>query len=125
MTGGVPSSVSPDGRTLVLVENYPETSADVGILSMDDEPTVEWLLQEEFIESHPEVSPDGRWLAYVSVESSQPRSGFGPSRASMVGADGRFRGMAEPIHSVDRTATNCSISACREALTRGRPRRRS
>ena len=29
------------------------------------------LLQTEFSDSHPNVSPDGRWLAYTSDESGQ------------------------------------------------------
>ena len=125
MAGGVPVSVSPDGRTLVLVENHPETDADIGILSMDGEPTVEWLLQEEFNEISPEVSPDGRWLAYVSVESGQPDVRIRPFPRVDDGAGGGSQGTVEAGRSGDRTATSCSISACRDALPRGRPRRRS
>lgn len=38
---------------------------------MDGEHQVEMLLQTEFSDSHPNVSPDGRWLAYTSDESGQ------------------------------------------------------
>ena len=33
----------------------------------------EWkpLLQEEYAETSPQISPDGRWMAYVSLESGQ------------------------------------------------------
>jgi len=41
-------------------------------LSMDDDHTYKLLLQEDYIESHPHVSPDGKWIAYCSVESGQP-----------------------------------------------------
>ena len=39
--------------------------------SLDDEQAAEPLLQTEFPEINPEISPDGRWLAYVSNESGQ------------------------------------------------------
>ena len=64
------SSFAPDG-TLVFAELRAETSNDIGIVSMDDEHRVEWLLETEQSESHPNLSPDGRWLAYTSEESGQ------------------------------------------------------
>ena len=35
----------------------------------------EWrlLLQEQYVETQPQVSPDGRWMAYASDESGQPQ----------------------------------------------------
>ena len=65
-----PDSFSPDGRTLVFVEN--RDTLDVGSLSMDGDQTVEWLLETEFTEAYPAVSPDGKWMAYMSLESGQP-----------------------------------------------------
>ena len=65
-----PHSFSPDGQMLVFGED--RASPDVGILSMDGEHRAEMLLQTEFIESYGEVSPDGRWIAYTSLESGQP-----------------------------------------------------
>ena len=44
---------------------------DIGILSLGSEQTIEWLLDTEFHEAHPEISPDGRWIAYVSAESGE------------------------------------------------------
>ncbi len=73
-TGGtrpLSSSWSPDGTTLVLAEFHPETQFDIVALSMDDERASEPLLQTEFREVYPEVSSDGRWLAYQSNESGQ------------------------------------------------------
>ena len=65
------SSFTPDGGTLVIGEVVPGGAIDSGSLSMDGEGSVEWLLQEEFYEGYPEISPDGHWMAYVSNESGQ------------------------------------------------------
>ena len=67
----VSSSWSPDGASQVLYEAHPETGGDIAVLSMDGDGTTEPLLQTEFVEYYPEVSRDGRWLAYVSNESGQ------------------------------------------------------
>ena len=63
--------VTSDGRTVVFAEIVPVTGQDVGALVMDGGEPPELLLQTEFLESHPRVSPDGRWLAYSSDESGQ------------------------------------------------------
>ena len=67
----VPFAWSADGRALVMVEVRPETDADVGLLSMDGEDTIDWLLEGESIEAYPDVSPDGRWMAYTTDEAGQ------------------------------------------------------
>ena len=63
-------SWSSDGQSLVIVEVRPETGEDVGVVSTDGE--IEWLLEGDSNEGYPEISPDGRWMAYVSDESGQP-----------------------------------------------------
>ena len=68
----VPSAMSPDDPTvLFIIAVRPETGRDVGLLSLDGERTIEWLLESDADESYPAVSPDGRWMAYVSTESGQ------------------------------------------------------
>ncbi|MDA2929998.1 hypothetical protein MYX84_08650, partial [Acidobacteria bacterium AH-259-O06] len=64
-----PFSFSPDGKRLVFHERNPETSRDIGVLSMEGEPTSTPLLQTQFDEGRPVISPDGRWMAYDSNES--------------------------------------------------------
>ena len=67
------TSFSPDGRSLVFVEGQRSNrSLDIGVLSIDGERTVEWLLESDFNEDNGVVSPDGRWLAYQSDETGQP-----------------------------------------------------
>jgi eukaryotic-like serine/threonine-protein kinase len=47
-------------------------SVDIGSLSMDGDHKWKPLLQENYAELLPQISPDGRWIAYVSDESEQP-----------------------------------------------------
>ena len=67
----VPSSWADDGQTLVMVESRPGTAIDIGLLSMDGDPTIDWLLEGDANEVYPDVSPDGRWMAYTTDESGQ------------------------------------------------------
>ncbi len=66
MTGNAgPSSWSADGQLLFY------STGAIGVLSMEGERTQRPLLDEEFREYDPEVSPNGRWMAYTSDESDQ------------------------------------------------------
>ena len=60
---GWPQSLSPDGKTLVF-----STLDDIGTLDLEND-TSTMLLDASFAERWPEVSPDGRWVAYSSDES--------------------------------------------------------
>jgi serine/threonine protein kinase/Tol biopolymer transport system component len=67
-----PSSWSSDGKSLVMDEAV-ETNLrwDIGVISMEGERKRKPLLNEEYWEVQPRISPDGRWLAYMSGESGQ------------------------------------------------------
>ena len=58
-----PYAWAADGRLIF------EQAFDIGVLTMEGERTVEMLLDAEFGETDPALSPDGRWLAYVSRET--------------------------------------------------------
>ena len=62
------SSWSPDGTALVIAERHPLTALDIAVLAMDDERASETLIATEFQDSFPEISRDGRWMAYQSTE---------------------------------------------------------
>ncbi|MDA2923267.1 hypothetical protein MYX65_01185, partial [Acidobacteria bacterium AH-259-L09] len=64
-------SFTPDAKSLVFTQLSPETSWDLHVLSMEDEPTSQPLLQTQFGEGSPVISPDGRWIAYRSDETGQ------------------------------------------------------
>jgi eukaryotic-like serine/threonine-protein kinase len=62
-------NASADGTLLVYtVEAVGRTQSDLWILSLGDG-TVAPLVQQDFSQTQGAISPDGRWLAYVSNES--------------------------------------------------------
>jgi serine/threonine protein kinase/Tol biopolymer transport system component len=79
LPGGVrvpsPAGWARDGREVVYVENVRTVDGgtgtdDIYAVSLDDN-TSRPLVQTKGRDSHPAVSPDGRWLAYASDESSK------------------------------------------------------
>jgi hypothetical protein len=77
-----PSSVTPDGRQVAVVQ---EPDFDILRVTVEHgQARVEPLIQTPHFEGYPEFSPDGRWLAYASDVSGrlevyvQPYPGPGP-----------------------------------------------
>jgi len=69
-----PRSFSPDGSMLVFQDQGPPdtgTGYDIWVLPMAKGAKPRPLLQTPFNEFQPKLSPDGRWLAYVSNESGR------------------------------------------------------
>jgi hypothetical protein len=70
-----PSDLSADGRFLVYTEVVPTTGADIWAIReplMPDAASRRFpIVQTSFMESQGQLSPDGRWLAYVSDESGR------------------------------------------------------
>jgi serine/threonine protein kinase/Tol biopolymer transport system component len=74
----IPWSWSSDGKTLVLIELATAEGGggigvnfDIGALSIEGDHKRSPLLQEKYIELQPKISPDGRWMAYMSNESGK------------------------------------------------------
>jgi dipeptidyl aminopeptidase/acylaminoacyl peptidase len=63
-----PGSWSADGKTVALIERHPDTKIDVYVQDVGSG-RVTPFLNSQFNETHPEFSPDGRWMAYASDES--------------------------------------------------------
>ena len=66
----------PDGKVLAFRQTNPETSADIMTLSVEGNEKSGWkpgepkpFVNSAFNELEPAFSPDGRWLAYQSIES--------------------------------------------------------
>jgi serine/threonine-protein kinase len=84
--GAQTGSVSPDGALLAYVDRTPETSFDIWLLPLVGEKKPRAWLRTSAGESHPEFSPDGRWMAYSSDVSGrrevyvQPFPGPGGAR---------------------------------------------
>jgi serine/threonine protein kinase len=73
-SGGLclPFSWSSDGSTLVMQELVlSPLSTDIATLSFEGDRERKSLLHEKHQEFNPQVSPDGRWMAYTSDESGQ------------------------------------------------------
>jgi eukaryotic-like serine/threonine-protein kinase len=88
----VPSSWSPDGRTLLFTQRL-ESARDIWTLTLGDSaPAARLFLVSAADESSAELSPDGRYLAYESNQSGrsevyvQPFPGPGPRE--LVSTDG-------------------------------------
>ena len=64
------SSFSPDGRDLLFTQLDAASGADIWVLPVrDGKPHT--FLQTPFYEWFPQLSPDGRWVAYESNESGR------------------------------------------------------
>ena len=62
------SEWSSDGRYLLLYDSS-ESGFDIHLLPLSGERKRKTLVGTKFDETHPRLSTDGRWLAYVSDES--------------------------------------------------------
>ena len=90
--GGWPRQWSSDGKYIVFTQNDPSTLWDIWLLPLSGERKPLPYLVTRFAEGTPAVSPDSRWVAYVSDESgsseiyvnSFPRPGT-PVRISTTG----------------------------------------
>jgi serine/threonine-protein kinase len=63
------ASLSSNGSILILVERNDDTGQDIGMLRLDAGREHEMLLETAYEEKDPRLSPDDRFLAYVSNES--------------------------------------------------------
>jgi serine/threonine protein kinase/Tol biopolymer transport system component len=68
-----PWAMTNDGKTLVVVDTSNAASkGDISMISIEGDHARKPLLnQDEYIETQAKISPDGKWLAYVSNESGK------------------------------------------------------
>jgi serine/threonine-protein kinase len=67
---GVPTSITPDDKTVLYQTNRPGTGWDIWALSLDDM-KAHPVLSAPFTERFARLSPDGHWIAYTSNESGR------------------------------------------------------
>jgi len=119
-----PGSWAPDGRRLAFTE-IRDGQGDVMILPMEGDSTTGLkpgtafpFLATDARESHPAFSPDGKWLAFASSESSTLQvyvtSATDPTRKWQVSVDGGNQPMwsqtsAELIFRTEETASRIYV----------------
>jgi serine/threonine-protein kinase len=68
----LPWSFSRDGKILALLEfSFSPLGTDIGMMSMEGKREMKELLQEKYFELEPQISHDGRYVAYQSDESGK------------------------------------------------------
>jgi hypothetical protein len=67
----IPGSWTPDGQTLVYYAVDSQGDRDIWMLPADGDPVT--FLATEFNERAPRLSPNGRWLAYISDQAGEDR----------------------------------------------------
>lgn len=80
------SSFSPDGKQLAFVEVHPSTQRDIWLLPLEGDRTPRPFQATGADEWGPKISPDGRWMAYVSNETGREEVYVRP-----LGSGGRQR----------------------------------
>jgi Tol biopolymer transport system component len=103
----VPLQWTRDGKWMVYMVLTPDENTDVWLLPLDnDQPRPpRAVLNSDFSETHPQVSPDGHWITYTSNESGQNEvylrefpSAANPRKLSTAGGgDARWRGDSREI----------------------------
>jgi serine/threonine-protein kinase len=66
-----PSSISPDGKTLLFGHQTPSGGTGTYSLSLDGTTNIQPFLESSALQSQARFSPDGHWVAYRSNESSK------------------------------------------------------
>jgi serine/threonine protein kinase len=67
-----PQSWSRDGKNVIVMESPGFGRLDIGMVSIEDPYEHQPLIYEDYREHGPKVSPDGQWIAYVSLELGRP-----------------------------------------------------
>jgi Tol biopolymer transport system component len=87
-----PTSFSPDGHTLHYYEQGQEAGYDLWVLPLDGDRKPQPFLQTPSNERNSRLSPDGRWMAYISDESGRYEAYVqpfpGPGRKWPISTDG-------------------------------------
>jgi len=91
-SSGSPQSWSARGNLLVYTVIGPRTRSDIWVRAMDGSSPPAPFIATDFDETDPTISPDGKWIAYVSNETGSPEVFIRPypdtGTASQVSTDG-------------------------------------
>ena len=108
-----PMSWSPDGKRIVFWVQDPKTGGDLWVLNRRRQESGEPLIATLFNETHGQISPDGKWIAYTSNLTGRNEifvqpfpSGAGRAQVSFHGGDWpRWKGDGKELfyHSIANT----------------------
>jgi Tol biopolymer transport system component len=127
-----PGSWMPDGASVLFGEQDPETNEDLKILGLGGKQEARVLLKTPFSEDYPEVSPDGRWVAYITNETGRSEVAIRPSSGSFEqwqlsttgGAQARWRGDGRELYFVSPDGYLMAVSIETQPVFRpGAPRK--
>jgi Tol biopolymer transport system component len=109
-----PSSWSLDGKRIVFWVQDTKTAGDIWVLTLDDKKAAK-LIATPFNETHPQISPDGKWIAFTDNSTGRNEiyvqpfpSGAGRYQISNNGGDWpRWRGDSKELffHSIGTVGT--------------------
>jgi eukaryotic-like serine/threonine-protein kinase len=114
-----PFSWSPGSRSIIFVEQSPTTGRDIWMLTLDGGLKSTPILQSPSNETGPALSPDGRWLAFVSDESGHNEVYVIPLMGGQLKRQVSMDGGTEPLWSHDggeifyRTGNKMMVSRTR------------
>jgi dipeptidyl aminopeptidase/acylaminoacyl peptidase len=83
----MPMAWSRDGKSVVYWVQDPKTGGDQWVLPLGAEKKPLPLLQTQFQEGHPQIAPNGKWIAYQSNESGRAEIYVRP----FPGGDGKWQ----------------------------------
>jgi hypothetical protein len=135
----VPASWTPDGLGILSAIYRSPRGTDIGVVAADGKSAPRILIESAAQEWMPKISPDARWLAYISDESGQnqvyvtaypalggkwPLTSTGATTFNWSGPTtiSCSSGAGIPAHSVSfRTAAGTVEVTDRRAIFNGRP----
>jgi eukaryotic-like serine/threonine-protein kinase len=93
----------PNGRQLVttLTDVKPRSASDIGIIDGGGRGPLRPIIADEFQTMYPAVSPDGRWLAFVSDQSGSQEVYVRPLEGPGDDVQVSVSGGTEPVWSRD------------------------
>ena len=94
-------SWSSDGRFLTYQEQHPTTGFDIWVMPLDGDRTPEPFLATPAAEAYLRFSPNGRWVAYTSLESGRAEVYVRPFRRPGGTIPISTDGGALPVWSAD------------------------
>jgi Tol biopolymer transport system component len=127
-----PGGWMPDGQSVLFTEQDPKTNFDIRVLTGERKREVRPLLQTPFDEVAADVSPDGRWVAYVSRETGRAEVCIGPTSGPFEqwqisaggGSQARWRGDGRELYYVAPDGYVMAVSIeTRPVFRPGQPRK--